>query len=624
MNSLRGRILASFGIFLVLFALATVYSYKSLENVAAIRRLQATVVSAQTATLSLVNKDLLLRTYETIKPEFYANHTYPVSKERQILYDSIRKTLAEILSDEIAYDLRIVQEISKVKLDLNRYDSIHQAIMGLQRLRGFKDEGKEGRMRDFIHELEGYDDIIPLAQLLSLRRHEKDYFLRDDTSYVRKLLELSTGINQSLVNSDSRTQQAKELLVSYTDSFKDVVQLERQIGNNNRGLVLRINTMQEAISGDFNLLGREVSLRATKLVNNRVNTYTFLIIGCFVVSTLFGVFMANITSKSIGLLAMSMRKALVSNDFKVDYEKPKHPTWETSTLYNAYDRLLETVHQQMHALEESNSLLGEKNQTLLDMNKELAKSEFALKESNEVKEKFLSIIGHDLKGPMATMMMMINLLVEDIHNFSQNETKQFANNILKSANRISLLLENLLAWSRSQFDKLDPKRELVSVAEVVEDNKNLYEAKLREKEIALNISILGEPLVAVDKNMFDFVLRNLLDNAIKFTHQGGTIYISASEKGDEVRIEVEDSGVGMDQEHLDNLFKSLLSKQQVGTSGEKGTGLGLILCKEFIERNGGSLTVTSELGKGSAFIISMPAKSGEDKPETPANATVRT
>ncbi len=199
---------------------------------------------------------------------------------------------------------------------------------------------------------------------------------------------------------------------------------------------------------------------------------------------------------------------------------------------------------------------------------------------------------------MATMMMMINLLVEDIHKFNEHETKQFANNILKSSQRISLLMENLLAWSRSQVDKIDPHREKISVAEVVEANASLYELKLVEKEISLRVKLDPDLHVWVDRNMFDFVVRNLLDNAVKFTHEKGTIDLKGTQNHGSVEISFADTGTGMAQENIQRLFTSINTSHGVGTSGEKGTGLGLVLCNEFVERNNGTLTVETEVGKG--------------------------
>jgi len=577
LNSLKGRILLAFGLFLFLFGLATIFALASLKDVSRIRDLQFAVADAQKKTLTLINRDLILRTDETIKHDFYRDPAFPAKLERKELFLDLKDTLDYIRHQTARKLIGREDLVSSIIESLESYDSVHNEIMNLQLTRGFKDDGLEGEMRTFIHELENYQDQVPLSELLSLRRHEKDYFLRSDTLYVQELRELSIEIIRRIGHTE-RGLQARLLLEGYTTAFNSVVILEEKIGDHDRGAISQILATQNALAKDFEILNSQAGSIAEQFVRSRIRIYFQMTLACFIVSALFGLAMSHYASVAINKLAQTMQKSLASGKMEVAKNPLKHPSWETASLYNSYSQLLTKINDQMIQLEES----------------------------NDVKEKFLSIIGHDLKGPMATMMMMINILVEDINRFNETETREFANRILKSANRISLLMENLLAWSRSQADKLNPERETVSVLEVAAQNSNLYELKLKEKAVSLIIDVPEGLSVLADRNMFDFVIRNLFDNATKFTKPSGEILVNATSNKEVVAINIKDNGLGISKSQQKTLFNSVSKRSEIGTSGEKGTGLGLVLCAEFIRRNNGKLTVKSKEGQGTVFTVTLP------------------
>jgi hypothetical protein len=245
--------------------------------------------------------------------------------------------------------------------------------------------------------------------------------------------------------------------------------------------------------------------------------------------------------------------------------------------------------------------------------RKIKESEVKLIESNATKDKFFSIIAHDLKSPFNSMLGFSDILNKEFDNYDANEQKKFIGIINTSLQNTHKLLENLLLWSLSQRGGIDfkPKKTnlFLLTYEVNEILKHLAENKL----IKLINQIDENIYVEADKNMLSTVIRNLVSNAIKFTAKNGKIIISSNvmttdKKQQIVEISVKDTGVGISSEIQSKLFDIGKDTSTKGTENENGTGLGLILCKEFVEYHGGKIWVESEIGKGSIFYFSIPLK----------------
>ena len=236
-----------------------------------------------------------------------------------------------------------------------------------------------------------------------------------------------------------------------------------------------------------------------------------------------------------------------------------------------------------------------------------------LQKLNAQKDKFFSIIAHDLRGPFSSFLGITQLLDEMLPELSREEIRDFAVNMRSSATNLYSLLENLLQWAKIQQGLIPfiPKRELL-LSLVNESILTLYEpAKIKEIEIVNNIE--GNIEVIADKNMLQTVIRNLVSNAIKFTPKGGIITLSAKENSaSEVEISIKDSGIGMNEAMVNNLFQLDAKSNRPGTEGEMSTGIGLLLCKDFVEMQGGEIWVKSEEGKGSVFYFNIPLNSEEE------------
>jgi signal transduction histidine kinase len=198
------------------------------------------------------------------------------------------------------------------------------------------------------------------------------------------------------------------------------------------------------------------------------------------------------------------------------------------------------------------------------------------------------------------------LLINHIENLSKEEIQMLAKDLDKSIKNLFELLENLLEWSRSQTGNIEFTPEPIELNQLLALNAELLNAQANAKKIAIVNNAKSSIQVKAHKNSINTVIRNLVSNAIKFTPEGGTITLSLQQKANEAIVTVADTGVGMSEEVVKKLFRLDTKLTTKGTANEKGTGLGLILCKEFIEKNGGRMGVESEVGKGSKFYFSLP------------------
>jgi len=229
-----------------------------------------------------------------------------------------------------------------------------------------------------------------------------------------------------------------------------------------------------------------------------------------------------------------------------------------------------------------------------------------LKRLNETKNKFFSIIAHDLKNPFHSIMGFSELLTRSFETIEDARKKEFLQLIKDSSTSAYNLLENLLDWSRTQTNSINFTPANINIAQILNENIQIHSVVSQNKEIKISHSFPERIISFADANMINTVVRNLLSNALKFTPKGGEIRIEAGIVDNEIFVSIKDSGLGMDETARKKLFKIDEFHNSVGTSGETGTGLGLIICQEFISRNGGKIIVESESGKGSSFKFSLP------------------
>lgn len=239
---------------------------------------------------------------------------------------------------------------------------------------------------------------------------------------------------------------------------------------------------------------------------------------------------------------------------------------------------------------------------------ELAELNRSLNELNASKDKFFSIVAHDLRSPFTALLGISDFLNKHSDEMSYSEIKEFTLHLNQSLTGVFRLIENLLQWSRVQTGRMEFNPEVFNLNDLLDETFELYKANVNNKSINLERNVPADVNVYGDRYMIETVLRNLLSNAIKFTSPKGNVGIKVCslQNNDKVEIKVSDNGIGIPNEDIPKLFKIDETLTTEGTLNEKGTGLGLVLCKEFVEKNGGEIWVESKIGRGSHFIFTLP------------------
>ena len=289
----------------------------------------------------------------------------------------------------------------------------------------------------------------------------------------------------------------------------------------------------------------------------------------------------------------------------------RHLRDRTAALHEVRTTLQTEIAQREEAeatLHDSVAELRARRDELVRLNEKLRTSEEQLRDLNARKDKFFSIISHDVRSMLVSSIGFSKLLISDAETLPRDLIKEFASHVHSSTTNTYDLLENLLTWTRMQTGRMHYQREWHGVEDLIRNNVAMLQANAAQKgiELAREDETAPEVQVYADRNMINSVLQNLISNAIKFTERGGRVTVSARTYDSTVEISVSDTGVGISPENVEKLFRIDQHHSSSGTEDEEGTGLGLVLCREMIEKHDGKIWVESEIGSGSAFRFTLP------------------
>jgi signal transduction histidine kinase/ligand-binding sensor domain-containing protein len=266
----------------------------------------------------------------------------------------------------------------------------------------------------------------------------------------------------------------------------------------------------------------------------------------------------------------------------------------------------EELKTQAEDLNNANAQMEERQQLIEEQSQKLAEANDELRKLNSSKDKFFSIIAHDLRGPFQNILGFSEMLSDNYADMDDLQKKEIAENINISSKKVFHLLENLLKWAASQTNNISFTPEILNIKDIIDESVHILNDMASNKKIEIIFNKPEVENVFADSEMVKTVIRNLIGNALKFTLSGGTVEIGVTGKKHFAQISVKDNGIGMDKKYLQNLFSIENMESRPGTDNERGSGLGLILCKEFVEKNGGKLTVESSKGTGSKFSFTLP------------------
>ena len=361
------------------------------------------------------------------------------------------------------------------------------------------------------------------------------------------------------------------------------------------------NTYQEAKLGDYqtviysnlNSWNDEAIARVAFVNDDQLSSSqnNFMMYSVIVYIVLFVILVVFTFYKVRQIISIPLSRIMESLDSKS--VEPISELLHKKDEFGKISKLIANSHNQSKQIEEHLNKIQEQNNELESL--------------NATKDKFFSIIAHDLRNPFGVILSTTEFISNPDYQFTKEELLDFSKDINHTAKTIFNLLENLLTWARSQHGNVPYEPEVISARDILDTTRFVIDSQAEVKKIIVESKVEQDVLCSADKNMLLTVLRNLCSNAIKFTPTGGKIELSAKLLDDKnIEFRVKDNGVGISPENINKLFRIDVSVTTIGTSEEKGTGLGLILCKEFVEKNGGNIRVESEVNKGTSFIFTVP------------------
>ena len=291
---------------------------------------------------------------------------------------------------------------------------------------------------------------------------------------------------------------------------------------------------------------------------------------------------------------------------KLKYENEKRISYVLILAILLFATLVIILYVLHTSKNKANKLLKFKNYQIHNMNVEMQVQRDNLKQLNKTKDKLFSIIAHDLKNPFNSIQGFTQLLIENYENYDTRKRLKFLKIIKESSVKASSLLNNLLLWANNQSGSLKFNSEKVELIQQVSETMLLLEIQAFNKEIKILNKIENSVYLNADKNMLNTILRNLISNAIKFTNIKGEIQVLSAIRKGFVEVTIKDNGVGMSVEDQENLFTIDVKTSNMGTANEQGSGFGLVLCKDFVEKHGGKIWVVSKLNEGSEFKFTLP------------------
>ncbi|TAE72920.1 MAG: HAMP domain-containing protein [Bacteroidetes bacterium] len=611
-HSLRIRFLATFLLFTSLTIIVAVVSLWFYHQTTQLATITSEIESSQMQAFRILKTEQDFLNYDASNPQFYEKKTSAYLEKHHKLLDTLKKQLYKLLEMNGVKTLKtqknnIKEDIKRIIQQLETYEKTFKEITDKLIKRGWTTSGLEGELIEHYHHLEKkYENSYPEVKNLYVGETAK--LKIDDCYELAKRLQSVTEEAKSTPRLLEKEQfELLKTLAEYESTLSQIIQIEETLGTDkNQGLQKKLRFYSEETTNLMEKLVYAVNKEVILIENYLFKLFGSIILFMISVGVFLSYWVANIITKPIEKLSDTIRTSVdrkFSGEVSLVVNNSKD---EVGKLTRDFNVMLKEIHHRLGEIRVNNAKLEVQNEELNQINNQLKDSEKHLTKLNEVKDTFFSIISHDLRAPLNTLNGFLGVLKIQADAFSPEELKNFAEDMEKSIERLHNLLENLLQWSLSQTGDIEFKPQKIKLMTIVLNNVGLYTQIAKNKEINLITDVEDNIWIYADNNMTDFILRNLISNAIKFSNKNSTIEIISTHQNGYVQITVQDHGVGMSKEHLEKVFEPEEHISTTGTQSEKGTGFGLLLCKNFVEKNGGKIEVESIVNEGTKIHIFLP------------------
>lgn len=586
-NSIRSRMVASFLFLTSLILVLAIVSLYTLDRTLQIARINTDVNQLEIFTLNLIKSDNDFFNVEMINKGYFKSRSSAFLTKRDSLNREISAKISDLRKQGLNKAYTIDYTLHSIDSTLSLYNSKFNTLESLLFKKGFKDYGLEGQMREHAHKLEEADLGLDISKILYLRRHEKDFFLRHDTSYLVAFKTRAAALLRELNQSPERNKEAIFHIGEYQRLFLELAEIQIIVGlSSEAGLRSELNTLTQHLSDRFFSLS-EYAFRQSSAAQNHARVI-YISALCFgiLISILTGYWISRRLSEPITKLSRLVNSAQKSN-LAVDLNL-KNAAHEIITLTASFARLMSKTEEQMREIKLKSRQLKQRNKQLRKLNKE--------------QDHFLYSTAHDLRSPLTSLAGLVHLMrienkaPEMVHYFDKME---------KSISRQEDFIEQIASFSKNKILKIKP--EPLDLQKIFNDTfeHHLYMAgatRIKREVIVENPNNIS---IWSDYNRMLVLFNNLISNAIRYSDPqkpNSFITVHITVWRDEIVVKFSDNGIGISQQHLDKIFDMFYRAHD----DSKGTGLGLFILQETVRKMNGSVLVESAAGAGTVFTLTLP------------------
>lgn len=587
MNSIRSRMVSGFLFLTFLILVMSLVSLYLLDRTSRIAGVHGDISRLQVYTLSLFKNDNDFFDLEPVNDAYFKTHQSPFLNIRDSLNQQISKGIQVVLSKtENKHDV-LRKNLQEIGHTLSLYNQRFDTLEGLLYRRGFRDHGLEGAMRFHAHALEQKLPVEEIAALLYLRRHEKDFFLRNDSIYIHAYTERARDLTTTLRGDHRKNKASLFHLAEYQRLFFELADVQTRIGlTSMSGLRHEFKGLAGAVGNQYLSLTRYSADLSSKAEYNARIICSVLLTVAILFSVFTGSWISKRLSEPIARLSNQLRAVTSYSKIPSLDLDTKTAAAEINTITSAFYLLAEEARAQLKENRHKSKLLKKKNKALKKLNREL--------------DNFLYSTAHDLRSPLTSLLGLLNIIKYE--NTQENLTHYFLL-MQNSIYRMETFIEQIVSYSKNK--NLIITNEKINLRDLVHDvfeNHRFVEGADRIQKI---IAVEENFPCWSDAKRLLILFNNLISNAIKYADpdkQNSFVKINIQVYKDHFTIEFQDNGIGIGSEHLDKIFKMFYRADL----RSKGSGLGLFIFNETIKRMQGSVFVNAAVGEGTRFFIRLP------------------
>lgn len=601
LDTIGKRLFIAFSVLALNVIIISILSYQFLVRNRALHDVTRNIGTERVQIMLLLKTDLDFLRFEVINQQYYETNHSHFLQVRDSLYDLIKHENVLLKASMLQQPLGVAHNMDTISQTLRAYNNTFQNIRTRIAFRGFKDYGIEGKMRRFAHELERHSDQISTVNVLTLRRHEKDYFLRKEPHYKRQFNALANQLIQA--HAHTPDSFVVHLLRSYQDNFNQLAAVDEEIGlTPTQGLLGELNTLSDRISQQLHELVMQAEDRADHIMQQSLVIFILVSLLTVFISFILTYFTTRRLARPIKKLSHTISRYMVNQGLNEDELKEVTVTNEINNLSGAFIKMTRKLKAQFDEIQRKSHLLEKRNGELQKLNEEL--------------DRFIYSSAHDLKSPLASMAGLVHLAQREMNVPEHNH---YFEKMRLSIEKMEGFIRDITDYAKNKRQQIRPEK--INLAGILDDIFQSFQFIPQSELIDKRIDIRGSDLYT-DKTRLEIILKNLISNAIRYadpTREHPYIHIDILCGPHEATIRIADNGIGIGEEHVSKIFDMFYR----ANDHAKGSGIGLFLVRESVKMLRGTIGVESVLGEGTVFVLHLPSLTHADVDLLPETEPVR-